>query len=353
MTDQKENLEVSKQEQEVYDRQIRLWGMEAQNKLRNAKVLIIGGTQLGAEVAKTLSLAGVDALHLVDHRLVQESEVGSNFLLDASIDNTKLTKWVAARSFLTNLNRNVKLHIDETDLLSKSDSEIEAYVKDFTIVIVLDESYERTVKLNELCRKHKVRFVSGAIFGWVGYTFFDFNGHSFLTKAEESIETANLDEESQNTKTNKVVTLEEDQFEPKEYTYPSFVEAFNSDFSSKKVIKKCKRVVPTSYFLVKTMLLACKENKLSGDMVKDIEELIPIWKKEVVAGNHIVENQPVQPEKFNHLFAPEFTPTTACIGGIIGQESIKAISEGKLPIRNIFIYSALDSTGIACDFPLV
>lgn len=32
MSEAKENMEVSKAEQAIYDRQIRLWGMEAQNK---------------------------------------------------------------------------------------------------------------------------------------------------------------------------------------------------------------------------------------------------------------------------------------------------------------------------------
>uniref|UniRef100_A0A1I7TQR1 ThiF domain-containing protein n=1 Tax=Caenorhabditis tropicalis TaxID=1561998 RepID=A0A1I7TQR1_9PELO len=348
MSEHTENLEVSKQEQEVYDRQIRLWGIEAQNKLRNAKALVIGGTQLGAEVAKTLSLAGVDELHLVDHRLVDESEIGSNFLFDASVDNTKLTKWAAARSFLTNLNRNVKLFVDENNFFEKSDLDIETYIKRFTIVIILDQSYDHIVKLNEICRKNKVRFMAGAIFGWVGYTFLDFNGHKFLTKPENPSFPVICYEE----KVKNVTDIDDDQLVLKEYSYPSFVEAFNSNFSAKKILRKCKRLVPSSYFLVKSMLTASKENKLTGDLAEDIEAILPIWEKEVVAGNHILEDQVVQPYKFDHLFGPDFIPTTACVGGVIGQEAIKAISEAENPLRTIFIYSAFDSTGITCNFPL-
>ncbi|CAI2353463.1 unnamed protein product [Caenorhabditis sp. 36 PRJEB53466] len=351
---QLENRTVSTDELAVYDRQIRLWGMEAQNKLRNAKVLLIGGTQLGAEVAKTMSLAGVDEMHLVDHRLVDPSDIGCNFLYNALIDNSKKTKWAAGYEFLYNLNRNVKLVINEEDLLAKPAEDIEGYVQKFTIVIVLDESYERTVKLNEICHKHHIRFVAGSIFGWIGYAFFDFDGHTFLTKIvdEESIAATavTLDDAVEN---KTVVDVEkEDLFEQRPYSYPTFVAAFNSNFSAKKVLRKCKRLVPPSYFLVKSLLRASKENVFTGELSKDIEALTSIWKEEVAIGNHTVEMQTVQPEKFDHLFSPDFAPTAACIGGMIGQEAIKTISEAKLPIRNIFLYSALDSTGIACDFPL-
>uniref|UniRef100_A0A8R1HWX5 ThiF domain-containing protein n=1 Tax=Caenorhabditis japonica TaxID=281687 RepID=A0A8R1HWX5_CAEJA len=345
---QNENLTVSRDELAVYDRQIRLWGMEAQNKLRNAKVLLIGGTQLGAEVAKTMSLAGVDEMHLVDHRIVDTDDIGANFLYNALVDNTKLTKWAAGYEFLYNLNRNVKLVVNEEDLLAKSADDIEEYVRQFTIVIVLDESYERTVKINEICHKHQIRFIAGSIFGWVGYAFLDFDGHRFLTKVQDpSQELLSVDESKgeANKPAGKVVDLEEeDRFEPKTFSYPSFVEAFNSDFSSKKVIRKCKRVVPPSYFLVKSMLRASKENVFTGDETKDIERLTDIWQQEVVAGNHTIEMQTVKPEKFDHLFGPDFAPTAACVGGMIGQEAIKTISEGKMPIRNLFIYSALDTS---------
>nr|Q17820.1 RecName: Full=SUMO-activating enzyme subunit aos-1 [Caenorhabditis elegans] len=343
-------MEVSKAEQAIYDRQIRLWGMEAQNKIRNSKVLIIGGKQLGAEVAKTLSLAGVDEMHLVDHRLVDTEEIGMNFLYDASVDNSKMTKWAASYNFLYNLNRNVKLFIVEEDVLSKNDSEIEEYLTKFTLVVVLDESYERTAKVNNICRKHHIRFISGAIYGWIGYAFFDFDGHAYLVKAK-SPDCLN-EEESETGKTSTVVTVDEE-FVLETFSYPSFVETLNSDFTAKKIVRKCKRIVPTSYFLVKSMLRASSENKLTGVTENDIEKLIPIWNEEVAAGNHTIDMQPVQPDRFDHLFGPNFGPTAACVGGVIGQEAIKSISEGKNPLRNLFIYTGFESTGFMCNFPPV
>ena len=41
---------VSNEEAELYDRQIRLWGLEAQSKVRDAKVLIVGLRGVHTEV---------------------------------------------------------------------------------------------------------------------------------------------------------------------------------------------------------------------------------------------------------------------------------------------------------------
>ena len=50
----------------VYDRQIRLWGHEAQNRIQTSKVLICGVSALSAEVSKNLVLAGVN-IHLLSN----------------------------------------------------------------------------------------------------------------------------------------------------------------------------------------------------------------------------------------------------------------------------------------------
>jgi molybdopterin/thiamine biosynthesis adenylyltransferase len=53
-------MELSKTERDVYDRQIRLWGVDAQSKMTSSKLLVIGMTGLAAEVCKNLILAGIN-----------------------------------------------------------------------------------------------------------------------------------------------------------------------------------------------------------------------------------------------------------------------------------------------------
>lgn len=97
-----ENGEMSKEERKVYDRQIRLWGYDGQNKyvlgtyvvikfflcifltlsrLRGMKVLLIGLQGLGAEIAKNLILSGVNSITLKDHTEVSILDCCSQFLI--------------------------------------------------------------------------------------------------------------------------------------------------------------------------------------------------------------------------------------------------------------------------------
>jgi ubiquitin-like 1-activating enzyme E1 A len=62
--------EISEDEAQIYDRQIRLWGLEAQNRLRKSSILLVGMGGLGAEVSKNLMLSGLKSLTLLDDKEV-------------------------------------------------------------------------------------------------------------------------------------------------------------------------------------------------------------------------------------------------------------------------------------------
>lgn len=73
--------ELSADEIALYDRQLRLWGMEAQNRMRKAKVLLITIKALGNEIAKNLVLAGIGSLTILDDAVLTASDVESQFLV--------------------------------------------------------------------------------------------------------------------------------------------------------------------------------------------------------------------------------------------------------------------------------
>ena len=74
-------MDFTEKEAEIYDRQIRLWGVEAQQRLRSARVYICGLSGVGAEVCKNLVLAGI-SVTLLDSVLVTAAHLGANFLLE-------------------------------------------------------------------------------------------------------------------------------------------------------------------------------------------------------------------------------------------------------------------------------
>jgi ubiquitin-like 1-activating enzyme E1 A len=72
---------ITEDEAALYDRQLRLWGVEAQNRMRNSSVLLYTFRGVAAEIAKNVVLAGVGNVTLLDDKAVTEEDLGANFFL--------------------------------------------------------------------------------------------------------------------------------------------------------------------------------------------------------------------------------------------------------------------------------
>ncbi|KHJ97488.1 ThiF family protein [Oesophagostomum dentatum] len=337
---------LSKAEAEVYDRQIRLWGMEAQNRLRAANVLLYGLSGLGAEISKNLMLCGIRSLTLADDKVTVKDDLDSNFLLEN--DSVGKNRAKASTRKAQALNPMVKLEVLETSISSFTPE----LISKFTLLVLCDQNYSDVVFWDTKCRELNVGFIAGSVFGWMGFAFFDFNNHLFLCSVDKK-QNAVCDADGGGTSSvPEAIDLDaENVLEKKKFLYPTVEEAFNVDWSKKQLIRKSRRLIPCSYFPLKAMLRAQKEDKLTTDDDANVKVLTEIWTEEVLMANHEIEKQTVQAERFDYFFGPQLSPVCAIVGGLAGQEAIKALSENERPLKNIFIYSALDSTGTMCDFP--
>lgn len=72
-------MALSDHANELYDRQIRLWGAETQAKLGKAEVLVVGMDQVALDLAKDLVLSGCQ-LTLLDQCRVESEDVRTVFL---------------------------------------------------------------------------------------------------------------------------------------------------------------------------------------------------------------------------------------------------------------------------------
>ena len=64
----------------VYDRQIRLWGVEAQSRMQKSTVLLLGLSGIHTEACKNLVLAGVNVT-VNDDQLVRPQDLGCQFFV--------------------------------------------------------------------------------------------------------------------------------------------------------------------------------------------------------------------------------------------------------------------------------
>lgn len=98
-------------EAQIYDRQIRTWGVDAQKALTEACVLFVGTFDgICVEVMKNLVLSGVGKVILHNDRgseRVTEDDVENNFLLDD--DDLKKSKVERMAARLQKLNPLVKV----------------------------------------------------------------------------------------------------------------------------------------------------------------------------------------------------------------------------------------------------
>ena len=82
---------LSEEQAAVYDRQLRVWGVEAQRRLGQAKFFVAGLTGLSAEACKNVVLAGIGSVVLFDDGTSAEDAHPGNFLAHAGVADHELT----------------------------------------------------------------------------------------------------------------------------------------------------------------------------------------------------------------------------------------------------------------------
>src|SRR5215213_1885099 len=106
----------TKEELARYNRHIIIpgFGMEAQMKLKKAKVLVIGSGGLGSPVLLYLAAAGVGTLGIVDFDVVDDSNLQRQVLF--GVESIGRPKVEAAKRRLQSLNPHIELIIYNTQL---------------------------------------------------------------------------------------------------------------------------------------------------------------------------------------------------------------------------------------------
>jgi ubiquitin-like 1-activating enzyme E1 A len=147
--------DLSKNESAIYDRQIRLWGSNAQLRIKSSTVLIIGLTRTSTEIAKNTVLAGTNLI-LEDDRSVKEDT--RNFLIALEIsDPSGMSVGEATAVAARRLNEHPRV-----TCMPASESRSEKTLSDVQAVVCslqyLGMDLAEALRLSSLCRSHGVGF---------------------------------------------------------------------------------------------------------------------------------------------------------------------------------------------------
>ena len=132
-----------------------LIGEDKLNKLLNAKVLVIGIGGVGGYTAESLARSGVGEIHLVDHDIVDETNINRQVIALYSTIGKNKVDVMSERINDINPNINVvshKLFVDETN--------IDSLIKDVDFVVDACDTVSTKLSIILTCKKYDVPFIS-------------------------------------------------------------------------------------------------------------------------------------------------------------------------------------------------
>lgn len=138
-------------------------GRAGQEKLRRAKVMIVGAGGLGSPVALYLAGAGVGTLTLVDEDVVSLSNLHRQILYAESEVGT--SKVAAAAVRLRSLNGEVDIRTHACRLTQEN---AESLIEGHDVVVDACDNYATRYVLSDVCAALGIPYIYGAIEGFCG-----------------------------------------------------------------------------------------------------------------------------------------------------------------------------------------
>ncbi|KAF2750112.1 hypothetical protein M011DRAFT_509439 [Sporormia fimetaria CBS 119925] len=332
---------ISADEVALYDRQIRLWGMKAQENIRKANILLVGIRALANEVAKNLVLAGIGSITLADDQLVTEEDLGAQFLCtDADIGKNRAA---AAAVELQKLNPRVQVHTITTDVTKNQDM---SFYAAYDFVIATDLDFDSLNHLDAAARLAHKPFYAAASHGFYGFIFADLGMHDFVIERERSNRPTVLGPET-NTRTIIGATEKKEggkniEFVEKREVYTPLLLANTSPLPAtiSKYPRKLRKVHP---------LLTCiralwefQRNSRYEFPADTHEDLVAFMK--IATEKHKELSLPVDSLRaefvraFLQNLGSELAPVTAVLGGQLAQDAINVLSHREQPIQNLMLF---------------
>ncbi|GHJ89431.1 hypothetical protein NliqN6_5833 [Naganishia liquefaciens] len=336
---------ITEDEASLYDRQIRLWGLEAQNRMRSSTILILTLRALAQETIKNLVLAGVGRLIVMDDQKVSEVDLGAGLLFREEDGDVGKMRVEAALPQIKSLNPLVTITPLPTlspfisSSTSTSQETIEDFLKREKVDLVCGTDLDRSTleRINSACRATRTSFYGAGSYGYIGYIFADL-GSSF-----EYVSSSNDGKQTKRCA-----------------DYAPFCEAFTKEGNNPfKGLKRneTREKLPA---LVLGVLSVWEYQARHGALPTSedaTEELMAIAEaKRVELGINEKALAVVPPDMITYVIinlkshlattAPaEFAPSAAILGGLLAQDILRALSRKEKPVMGLCVVDCMAGTG--------
>ncbi|KAF1851019.1 uncharacterized protein K460DRAFT_274810 [Cucurbitaria berberidis CBS 394.84] len=339
---------ISADEIALYDRQIRLWGVQAQEKIRTANILLVSIKALANEIAKNLVLAGIGSITLADHETVTEADLGAQFFLsDADVGKNRAE---AAAPQVQKLNPRVKVNVLSTDVRNEQDLNFYA---NYDVIIATDMDFLSFSALNAGARIARKSFYAGASHGLYGYIFADLVEHNFVIEREKSNRATQTGPESATRNVTGVQVKRESgkvvELVSKQELYSPLMLAKDSPLPPDIAgnTRRLKKVHP-----LLTCVRALWEYQRNGHGIfpshtpQDLQlftTLANVKHKELLLPPESLKADFLR--SFLQNLGSELAPVTAFLGGQLAQDVINVLGQREQPIQNLMLFDGEDSAG--------
>ncbi|TPX72786.1 hypothetical protein SpCBS45565_g00091 [Spizellomyces sp. 'palustris'] len=324
----KDHIAITKEEVDLYDRQIRLWGLEAQQRMRQAKILVAGVCGLSNEICKNLVLAGVGALTIMDGQNVSEEDLGAQFFLRK--EDIGKNKAEASAPRIQALNPRVTLQV----VTGKVESQSDPSFLEYDIVCLCNSDLQTMTRIDRLCRSNGIKFYSAGTAGTMGYIFCDLKEHAYI-------------EERKSNKKDEV-TVEKIE---KSMTFPSLEETQQSIWGATSMSEMSRQQLRA--FKAGSDPFWEKHSRLplpgSSDDVNALLQLKSPYLKLVQCDASYVTDELLR--GFARTARAEISPVCAILGGFAAQDILKVLSGKDAPLNNFFCFNGDEFSGKIIHLP--
>ncbi|KIP09716.1 hypothetical protein PHLGIDRAFT_126150 [Phlebiopsis gigantea 11061_1 CR5-6] len=327
-------LQITEDEAAVYDRQIRLWGLEAQQRMRNATILVLRLKGVATEAIKNIVLAGIGTLIVLDTDDVSSEDLGAGFFFrDEDVGKKKVD---AAKARIESLNPLVAVEEFHDPALLDGDA-FNNLVQRADLVCMTDWDREGLIRINDVCRQYSKPFYAGGTFGLLGYIFCDLLAHDYISP-DRSAPAPGKEVPAKSIKLTA--------------TYCPLSNALQHRWLG-LTRKQTKELNPTVIFTIFAIweYQARHNGKLpyEGSAAAELEAVASS-----LLGRAEVNRQalPAVPRELIETMATtapyELSPVCAVVGGMLAQDILKALAAREPPIANFFAFDGSTGGGAVC-----